>query len=86
MPEENTETKSESPQTSEPSLIERSEAIAKRMEEANAKAELILRKQEELASRTLLSGRAEAGKGKTQEELQKEKLDADVAAALKRFK
>jgi hypothetical protein len=43
------------------SLIEKAEAVALRIEEANKKAEELLRRQEEIKSKKLLAGRSEAG-------------------------
>lgn len=47
-------------------LIDRAEAAAKRMEEANQKAEELLKRNEELAARYVMSGRSEAGNGPVQ--------------------
>lgn len=58
-------------------LLTRSENIAKRIEEANKKAEEILNKNEQTLSRIMLSGRAEAGQTqqKPKEETPKEYKD-----------
>jgi len=75
------------PITETASIIERADAVAKRMEDANKKAEELLARQEAAAARMMLSGRAEAGQiKKTAEEEQKEQLDEKVKAALGRYK
>ena len=51
----------QSPAPTEPNLLERAEAVAKRIEEANIKAETILTKNEATLSRIMLSGRSTAG-------------------------
>jgi len=68
------------------SLIERADFVAKRMEEANKKAEELLSRQEAILARNMLSGRAEAGyPQKTAEELQKEQIDKKVKDMLSKF-
>jgi len=47
------------------SMIERAEAVAKRMEEANLRAEELLKKNTEIYTRTVLGGRSEAGTAPT---------------------
>ena len=69
------------------SIIEKADAVAKRMEQANKKAEDLLIRQEAVAARMMLSGRAEAGQvKKSAEEEVNEKLDADVKAAINRYR
>ena len=81
------EIKTEAPITETASIIDRADAVAKRMEEANKKAEQLLARQEAVAARMMLSGRSEAGQiKKTAEEEQKEQLDEKVKAALGRYK
>lgn len=56
--------KNEVPATTSPdtsSLIAKADAVAARMEAANKVAEELLRRQEEILARNMLSGRAEAG-------------------------
>ncbi len=55
------ETKIETPIVTTPNMLEKAEAIAKRIEEANRKAEELISRQEQIAARSLLSGRSEAG-------------------------
>ena len=43
------------------SIVDKASEVAKRMENANERAEEILLKQEELAAKTMLGGHAEAG-------------------------
>lgn len=75
------------PQTETTSLIEKADNVAKRMEAANKKTEELLERQEAVAARLLLSGRAEAGaETKTPEQTTEEKVKADVDAALKRYR
>lgn len=68
-------------------LIDKADAVAKRMEEANKRAEELLTRQEAIAARMLLSGKSEAGQVmKTPEQLAQEKQAADLEATLKRFR
>ena len=58
-------------------ILSRAEASAKRMEEANLKAEELLKRQEQIAARLILSGKSEAGitpVQKSDEEIKKEQL------------
>jgi len=81
------EIKTEAPITETASIIDRADAVAKRMEEANKKAEQLLARQEAVAARMMLSGRSEAGQiKKTAEQEQTEKIDAMVKASLDRYK
>jgi hypothetical protein len=73
--------------TESKSLVEKADAVAKRMEEANKKAEQLIERQEALAARLRLEGRAEAGqKIKGAAEIEAEKLNADIANTLNKFK
>lgn len=73
--------------TSTATLIERADGVAKRMEEANKKAEELLKRQEEIAARIMLGGRSEAGtKQKSAEELDQEKVDAEIQKRMARFR
>ena len=75
------------PPSDTPSLIDRADAVAKRMEEANKKAEELLTRQEAIAARMLLSGRADAGHiEKTPEQNQKEEADKQAQEIIKRFR
>jgi len=68
------------------SMIQRADEVAKRMEEANKRSEELLTRQEAIASRLMLSGKAQAGtETKTPTQLAQEKIDAEVKAALERF-
>jgi len=69
------------------SIIERAENVAKRIEEANKRAEELVNRNEAVAARIMLSGKAEAGaQAKTPAQTEQEKVDAQVEAALKRYK
>lgn len=73
--------------TNTDSIIERADAIATRIENSNKKAEELLARHEAVAARILLGGRAEAGAPvKTPEQSLKEKQEAEVKAALTRFR
>lgn len=66
------------------SIIEKADAVAKRMEAANKKAEEINNRIEANLARMMLGGRAEAGAPmKTEEQLQKEDIDKQIAERLK---
>jgi len=68
-------------------LIDRADSVAKRMEEANKKAEDNLRRLEDLTARQLLGGRAQAGTTmKSKEEVEKEFLDEQVKKTVSRYK
>jgi len=72
---------------SPPSLLEKAEAVAKRMEEANKKAEEILKKQEELEAKRVLGGRAEAGiPNKTPQQAEIEEAQRQASEIVKRFR
>lgn len=69
------------------SLIDRADSVAKRMEEANKKAEEHLARMEQVLARQMLSGRAEAGtSNKSKEQTDLEKLEAEVKATLARYR
>lgn len=51
------------------SLIDRADTIAKRIEEANRKAEANLKKSEELATRELLGGKSNIGRVEPKKEI-----------------
>lgn len=70
------------------SPIEKADKAIERLEAANKKAEEIVKRQEEIASRLLLGGHSISGQTerKTPQQEQSEKLDADVKAALARYK
>jgi len=57
----------------EASILEQAEAIAKRIEEANAKSQEILKKNEETISRIMLSGRSNAGQTQVAEDAETRK-------------
>jgi len=57
------------------SLIEKAEAIAKRIEDANKRAEDLLKKQAEAAAKQILGGRSFAGN--TEPVVDKDKEDKD---------
>lgn len=74
------------PITETSSIIDKADAVAKRMEEANKRAEELLTRQEAIAARMMLSGKSEAGMPhKTAEQIEKEKLDEEVAQSMKKF-
>lgn len=50
------------PVDKEVNLVDKADAVAKRIEEANKVAAELLRRQEEIAARNILGGRSEAGK------------------------
>jgi hypothetical protein len=84
VPAANTPT-GDKPETA--SLIERADRIAERVEKANQKAEELLIRQEAIAARMMLSGRAEAGQTpKTSEEMRKEQVQKEVAEIMKKFR
>ena len=77
----------EAPAPSNLTLIEKADAVAKRMEEANKKAEELIRRQEEITARMLLSGRAEAGQiQKSPEQANEEEAQKQANAIIKRFR
>ena len=65
-------------------LIERANATAQRLEEANRKQEELIKRQEQLTARSILGGRSEAGLGieekkpLTPQELAKKVLDGEI--------
>lgn len=68
------------------SLIERSENSVKAMQEQNDRSEKLIERQESVAARMLLGGRAEAGGvNKTKAELEADAVDKQVDDALKTF-
>lgn len=67
-------------------LIERSDAIAKRMEEAIKRSEEILARNEEIYARQRLAGRADAGQvQKSEEEVTQERIQAEAKAIVSKF-
>lgn len=69
------------------SMLERADSIAKRLEAANLKAEELVKRNEAVAARIMLSGRADAGAAvKTPEQLEEEAIEAEAQRALKRFR
>jgi len=67
-------------------ILEKAESIAKRIEEANKKSEELVARQEAIAAKMLLSGRAEAGTiQKTPEQTKKEELDKIVKEQLSKY-
>jgi hypothetical protein len=78
----------QSPAQTEPNLLERAEAVAKRIEEANIKAETILTKNEAILSRIMLSGRSTAGQepAKPKEETSAEYAKRVMAEKMPKFK
>lgn len=69
------------------SLVERADSIAKRVEEANKQAGEYLKRMEEIVTRNLLSGRADAGQPtKTPEQERQDKIAAEAKAIADRFK
>ena len=70
----------------EQSPIERGEAVLKGIDEGMKKYEAITERMEKAAARMLLGGKAAAGEQvKTPEETKKEKIDAEVAEAVKMY-
>lgn len=67
------------------SIIAKADAAAARMEAANKKAEELLIRSEAIASRMMLSGKAEAGSAKTPQQQQAEEVDAKVKETLKKY-
>jgi len=68
------------------SIIDRADNIAKRLEEANKKSEELISKQEAIAARMMLGGKAEAGiQPKTPEEIKKQEVAEMVKKTMARF-
>jgi len=69
------------------SLIDGANAAAKRLEDANRKTEELIKRQEEIYTKTMLGGRAEAGQSKplSVEEQAKQKIDEEVKALKEKF-
>jgi len=87
MEEKKEEEKVEAPITETTSIIDKADAVAKRMQEQNDRAEQLLIRQEAIAARMMLSGRAEAGQvNKTKEQTDAEEVEKRAQAALKMFK
>lgn len=77
----------EKPVESTTTLIDKAASVAERMENANKKAEELAQRVEAAAARMMLSGKSEAGAPvKTAEQLNQEKIDEEVSAALKRYR
>lgn len=77
----------EKPVESTTTLIDKAASVAERMEAANKKAEELAQRVEAAAARMMLSGKAEAGTPqKTTEQIKADEIDAEVQAALKRYK
>jgi hypothetical protein len=68
------------------SIIERAEKANLRADENIKKQEDLLNRQEAIATRLLLGGRAEAGTNKTAKQTQEEEIAKRVAETLKRYK
>jgi len=69
------------------SIIDRADTIAKRLEEANKKTEELLGRQEAVAARMMLAGRADAGMPmKTPQQEALEKAQAEAKAIADQFK
>ena len=69
------------------SPIEKAENILKQIQETEKRVNEAILKQEQIASRMLLQGRAEAGQqqAKSYEQLEKERIEAEVKANLARY-
>jgi len=86
MEEQIKPTEQEKP-TETKSIIEQADSVARRIEEANKRAEEILAKTEEAFARLTLGGRTEAGgAAKKAEPTTDELVDAQVKEALNRYK
>ena len=73
--------------SAEPNMLQRSEAVADRIEKANEEAKKIAERMEKAASANMLGGRSQAGQvQKTQEEINEEKMDADVKSLTDDYK
>lgn len=69
------------------SIIDRADKAAQRMEQANKKMEELLTRNEAVAARLMLSGRAEAGTPvKTPEQTQQEEVDKQAKEIINRFR
>ena len=69
------------------SIIDRADTNAKRLEEANKKTEELLGRQEAVAARMMLAGRADAGTPmKTPQEEARDKAIAEALEIAKKFK
>lgn len=69
-----------------PNMLDRADATAKRIEEANAKTEALIRRQEQVAARMLLAGKTNAGQVKSPEEMTKDSDEEKALAIVNRFK
>jgi len=77
--------KGNEPQTD--NILDRADLIAKRLEEANKKAEELVKRHEAVAARMLLAGRTEAGSvGKSPKELEEEEVAKEAQKIVDRFK
>lgn len=71
----------------EVSVIKQTDALVERMEKANKQAEELLKRNEAVLSRMILSGRGEAGSiTRTPEEIEAENVKKEADAILNRFK
>jgi len=69
------------------SMLNRADKVAERMEQANKKAEELLARQEAIAARMIIGGRAEAGTlQKTAKEKQAEEIAKKLEALDKRYR
>lgn len=69
------------------SIIDRADAVAKKLQEQNDRTELLLQRQEAIAARMMLSGRAEAGQvQKTPQQAAEEQMNEEVNRRLNMFK
>ena len=70
----------------EPSAIEKGQAILDGIKEQNEKLEALTKRNEDVAARMMLGGKAEAGVPiKSPEEEAKEKTDVEIKEAIDRF-
>lgn len=70
----------------EASMLDKADAIVKRLEDANKRSEELLRQNTELYTRMRMRGEASAGSiNKTPEQIQKEKDDVERKATIEKF-
>ena len=85
--EKTVEDKEEPKEEKATGLIDKADASANRLEELLDRQEKLLNKQMEFDAKRRLAGRGAAGEpAKTKEEVDEEKLDAEAAKSIDRFK
>lgn len=83
---ENKEAKQETSNEEQKDILQKAEELAVRIEKANEETKKLMEEQKNLNSRLILGGKSQSGQvQKTNEELEKEKVEAEVKRLQNRF-